>query len=566
MVGEVEKSVFNLIDKNESFIIEAGAGSGKTWTLIQSLLYIINRKGQRLKKENQRIACITYTNVAKDEIIKRIQGNSLVTVSTIHDFLWSNIKSFQKEIKEELINYIGERLDKKRGEISALKSTTTKKYAVLDETIERYEEALNELRSYHGIIAYKDRRSWRKGVISHDEILHIASSLVKKYSALTKIIQDTYPIIFVDEYQDTNSKVIDLLLEYLKPRTSILFGFFGDYMQQIYDDSIGKIDEEKYGLQVIVKKQNYRSSQEVISVLNRIRSDIQQEQTGKTTTGKCLFYYLNDLETDAEKFIQQVVANDLAVEESNIKKLYLTTKSIAIKNGYLELHSLYDGTEGKNKDQILKNKDNRECPFANFLLDVEEIVELYAQLKIQNVLQKISFKINCFRDKITLKKNLEDLDKKTKNESIREIMTFVDEKEIKAIPDALKAYFNKPELQDDFFKHLMDLKYIQVKNLYYTVKETSLFSTNHGTKGAEYDNVACVINDKDWVKYNVNKYLDKTDYGTDRYERTKKLFYVICSRAKHNLAIIVLSELSTDATKEAKTIFGEECFIYNTSS
>lgn len=41
MVSEVEKEIFRYIDNRESFIIEAGAGSGKTWTLVQALKYVI---------------------------------------------------------------------------------------------------------------------------------------------------------------------------------------------------------------------------------------------------------------------------------------------------------------------------------------------------------------------------------------------------------------------------------------------------------------------------------------------------------------------------------------------
>jgi len=76
------------IEKKLSFVVEAGAASGKTYLLIQTLNHLIELQGDNLSLNNQSIICITYTNVAKNEIIKRIEFNDLVNVYTIHEFLW----------------------------------------------------------------------------------------------------------------------------------------------------------------------------------------------------------------------------------------------------------------------------------------------------------------------------------------------------------------------------------------------------------------------------------------------------------------------------------------------
>src|SRR3954468_24601234 len=106
MVGTVSTSlekVIECIEAGKSFIVEAGAGSGKTWTLIERLKQILATKSLMLEKANQKIACITYTNVAKDQIIERIENNPLVLVLTIHEFLWFVMKNNQKELKEEIL-------------------------------------------------------------------------------------------------------------------------------------------------------------------------------------------------------------------------------------------------------------------------------------------------------------------------------------------------------------------------------------------------------------------------------------------------------------------------------
>lgn len=573
MAGRVEEKVFECINKNESFIVEAGAGSGKTWTLVHTLRYIINKYGTCYNKYNQKIACITYTNVGKNEIVNRIQDNPLVCVKTIHDFLWDIVAPFDKELKEELIDYINEKLNNDRIEISKKTRTDTKVYRDLTASILRYSEILEELTKYNGQIYYKEYRNWRKGVITHDDVLYIATKIISKYQVIKKLIQDSYPIILIDEYQDTDKNVALSILENLMPNTSIIFGFFGDYLQQIYGGSIGKIDAEKYGLKVVTKTENFRCSKEVIEILNKLRDDIQQEQAGKPKRGRCFFYYVNDENIDAESFVDSIVKKDFSLnEQDTLKKLYLTTRSVAIKNGYSELHDLYDERESEDKDkrrrkhkeQILKNKDNRDCPFANFLYDIEEIVELYNQNKIQMLLKKIPFEISCFADKEELKKNLDELNIRIEDQKIKDIFDFVIEKRIQNTPDRLKAYLKNLDLQDVFYNTLMSLEYKQFRNLYYTVKDTSPFSTDHGTKGAEFDNVVCIINDRDWTQsYSFNKYLDGTDIGNTRYDKTKNLFYVICSRARYNLAIVFLSELTSTAILRAKELFGKNFIPYN---
>jgi DNA helicase-2/ATP-dependent DNA helicase PcrA len=59
------------IDSNRSFVLEAGAGAGKTESLIRTLEYLIGQRGADLLRRNQRIACITYTNVAVGEIVNQ---------------------------------------------------------------------------------------------------------------------------------------------------------------------------------------------------------------------------------------------------------------------------------------------------------------------------------------------------------------------------------------------------------------------------------------------------------------------------------------------------------------
>lgn len=104
------EEIVTCIDTKQSYVVEAGAGAGKTYALIQTLRHIIQVQGEVLQGKKQKIICITYTNVAKNEIIKRIEYNDLVSVFTIHEFLWKTIKPYQKQLKIELCKLNEQRL------------------------------------------------------------------------------------------------------------------------------------------------------------------------------------------------------------------------------------------------------------------------------------------------------------------------------------------------------------------------------------------------------------------------------------------------------------------------
>jgi DNA helicase-2/ATP-dependent DNA helicase PcrA len=85
---EVEQ-IFVHVKKKENFLLSGGAGSGKTYSLVEVIKKAIE------DNPTSKVACMTYTNAAVKEIEERVNHVNL-NVSTIHDFLWDNIKSFQK--------------------------------------------------------------------------------------------------------------------------------------------------------------------------------------------------------------------------------------------------------------------------------------------------------------------------------------------------------------------------------------------------------------------------------------------------------------------------------------
>ncbi|CCW32089.1 conserved hypothetical protein [Xenorhabdus nematophila F1] len=167
------------IDEGNNFLLSGGAGSGKTYSLVQVI-------GELLRIEPcSFIACITYTNAAVKEIESRISNNRL-SVCTIHDFLWNAIKSYQNELRTVLIKLMdGEAPQIKLGNAIVSKDMFDGKS-----------------------IEYKEFRILEQGIISHDEIIILARSIFNNYPKIQDILRDKFRYILVDEYQDASPYVI----------------------------------------------------------------------------------------------------------------------------------------------------------------------------------------------------------------------------------------------------------------------------------------------------------------------------------------------------------------------
>ena len=70
MARKVINDIKKCLNDKKSFLLEAGAGAGKTYTLIKTIEYLQNQE-----TSNYKILCITYTNIAKDEVLNRLKKN-----------------------------------------------------------------------------------------------------------------------------------------------------------------------------------------------------------------------------------------------------------------------------------------------------------------------------------------------------------------------------------------------------------------------------------------------------------------------------------------------------------
>jgi len=269
----------NCLDSDRSFSVIAGAGSGKTTSLITALKHIRDTKGSELRRDDRRIACITYTNRAVDVISDQIDWDELFFVSTLHSFLWGEVKRFTIDIREALREHIIPKLiEKKQGDDNGGQSkkaiAAREKIVILQADI----ESLDAVSKFD----YNDTNfsNYSEGQLNHDDVIDVAAYLISENEILRRIMGQKYPYIFVDEAQDTFGNVVDALNKLCENDGLPIVGYFGDPMQQIYDKRAGDFTGPENSAS-ITKQENFRCSCKIISFLNAFRTDVEQIPAGK---------------------------------------------------------------------------------------------------------------------------------------------------------------------------------------------------------------------------------------------------------------------------------------------
>jgi len=256
-----------------SFIMKAGAGSGKTTSLIKGLSSVIRMHGDKLRKARQRVACITYTELAAGEIWRDVGSDPLVHVSTIHSFMWLVAKPFQNDIRAWVSGSIAEKLaslEEKKATYGSRVQQRTKDKDTRDlERLRRQSERIAAVKCFR----YGTGSDYAKGILGHGDILKLVPHLIAERPLFRALLARQFPFVFVDESQDTTTEVVEALKTVERePGTPFCLGFFGDPMQQIYATGTGLVEAEPTWAD-IPKPENFRCSTKVLNLANAIRRD-----------------------------------------------------------------------------------------------------------------------------------------------------------------------------------------------------------------------------------------------------------------------------------------------------
>lgn len=587
---EADVSLRTCLDQapKRSFIMVAGAGSGKTTSLVKALAHLGTSKGKDLKRLGQKIACVTYTEVAVGEIREDVGDTPLFHVSTIHSFLWSLVQSFQVDIRQWVTGRITEKIAEAQTKIDNPRTQARTKAKASDE-IARYSRQLTLIAAVPKF-TYGTGAKYESGILGHDDVLKIGPILISSRPLLRTLIVQRFPYIFVDESQDTNPDVV-VALRFLAEANPGRFclGFFGDPMQKIYQAGAGAIAEGENWV-TISKPENFRCPTSVLNVINTIRAEDdglhqvpgQRFENGapvETPAGSAKLFLFPNTGVDRPRCLARVRAWMSEAsgdplwqsdeESGDVRLLVLVHRIAARQLGFEDLFAaLNDNGAPGFKEGLRDGTIWAVRPFMNLILP------LVAAAKAGNEFEVISIlRANCPRlmearlkgQKLAavlgaLKRNVDSLCTMLETGVgiiVRQVLEFIQETELLDLDERFFPYLgdavnsNDDEPEFAALTALLATPAVQMLGYRRYITNESPFETQQGIKGAQFQRVLVVLDDaeSDYNLFSYGKYfglepLSDTDQenlaaGNDSVlGRTRRLFYVCCSRAVRDLAVV----------------------------
>ena len=569
-----------------SFVMVAGAGSGKTTSLIKAIAHLAETRGPALRRAGQQIACITYTEVAVGEISADVGASTLFHISTIHSFLWSVIRPFHPDIAAWVATRIGEKIAERRAHYDKPRTQTKTKARLEQEIVDLEAElaAINEVEKF----VYGTGSSYAEGILGHDDILKLTPACVAAHPLLRQLVAKRFPYIFVDESQDTNQEVVEALRRISGEHPGLCVGFFGDPMQKIYMSGAGAVPLND-GWAEITKPENFRCPASVLGVINAIRApdDGLEQMRGRTITvdgieqsvagTSNLFILPADTERSARlaairQWLAAETGDDLwlsDVREGDVRLLVLVHRMAANRLGFPKLYAALNDRAPMSLSEGLS--DGTAWPLRPL---VQHILPLVVAAQAGDRFTVIStLRSECprleparLRGQATAPvltalqqafDGLVGLLAAGSQATIRDVLTHVRDHELLRLDDRFAMHLVAEPVDDGSsgFENVQAYLTCGVDELwayrrYFT--EESPFATHHGVKGAQFERVLVVIDDEEagFRQYSYGKYLgyvplsDKDEANLAAGEesvldRTRRLFYVCCSRAMKDLAVVV---------------------------
>lgn len=530
---KIDAQIIETLKSGHSFRVEAGAGSGKTYSLNRAIEWIQANKWSDYSRKKQNVVCITYTNAAVDVIAERLAKDSFILPSTIHSFAWNAIKQYQSVLVD---------------------AVTTNPDFLPDEG------DFNKITE----VAYTLGHRYNENGIQylyHDDVLKLFCLLLDN-AKFRRVFADKYPLILIDEYQDSYKPIIDRFVDYFIAKSiGPQFGFFGDAWQTIYQSNkaCGAIEHDN--IDVIKKSSNFRSAPRIVQLLNDIRPDLPQKSAidgfdGEVVVITCEDYngarrtdrnFKGELPPEVLKSrldeIEAKINQDIPNDES-LKILMITHKVLATQQGYEQLLDILgDGLR------------NKEDPFLLFFMNtVEPIYKALCTSNTQLLFDTLDIKrypIIKKSEKVKWQELREQLVEARAQKAIN-VLELVYQTGLIPIPPKLDGYYrlyrDAPEtiyIAEVTIRSFLELEYTQFLAAIDFLYPEAVFSTEHGVKGEEYDNVVFVVS-KGWNQYQFETYApmitghSPVPKGKEAsFERNRNLFYVCCSRSKKRLFLFV---------------------------
>jgi DNA helicase-2/ATP-dependent DNA helicase PcrA len=293
-------------------LIIAGAGTGKTRTLVYRVAHLIERGVPA-----ERILLLTFTRRAAQEMLSRAErlvgGNSKrVHGGTFHATAHRLLRRYGQaaglpkdftimdqgdsedlmQLSRAQLGYAskGKRFPKKETLQYVYSRHLNTGISVEDIVRDSYPQFVDYLEDFGKIYADYTRRKAERNLVDYDDLLLFWAMLLEASPELGKKIAGLYDHILVDEYQDTNVLQARILRGMCKSHSNITV--VGDDAQSIYSfrganfRNILDFPKQFPGATVVALEQNYRSTQPILNVTNTVISRAQERFTKNLWTNR----------------------------------------------------------------------------------------------------------------------------------------------------------------------------------------------------------------------------------------------------------------------------------------
>lgn len=585
-----------------SFLLYAGAGSGKTRSLKDALETFRDDHGSAFRRQGKKIAVITYTNAAAEEIAERVGADPLFPISTIHSFCWQHIGIFHGDIREWL-------LEKLPGDLAELQEKQARKRAGKaandrERKIATLTRRIEWLGTSQRFTYNPNGDNFGRASLSHAEVLKIMAHFIQTKPSMQAILVNRYPFLFIDESQDTNKGLLEVIFSLAAANEGrFAVGLFGDMMQRIYLDGHPGLESlVPDGWARPVKRVNHRSPKRIVTLGNALRAPIDSQSQvvrDDAQTGIVRLFVAPANTPDKQALEREVRERMASVSDDadwhhpgRVKALILEHRMAASRGGFLAMF------EALNQDSRLST-GVRKGELAGLRLFTERVAPLIAAARASDTFTTMSHLRACSpllklstmvgehsaNDPLlparTAVEALLALDSENPATTYLDVLRCVAEHRLFEIPEALQPFL--PQQEDPALEHLdeamrelidamgeidfssgdgvsrdldawrsfIDTPYNQTVPYAEYVADRGPFGTHQGVKGLEFERVLVILDDEEaggnlfsYEKLFGAKPLSDTDRkhiaeGTEGgLIRTRRLLYVTCTRASKSLALL----------------------------
>ncbi len=401
----LSKEQQQFVEAKGKIILSACPGSGKTYALTQKIRHHL----KDWQFTHKGIAALSFTNVASDEVKKQLTSMNCESyinsyphfVGTIDSFFNQNIflrfsylltkTSKKPKIILDDINFPFKYWRRECRQTGCVEEISTFRFGI-DGNTYKNDKQIDCQTNYYGrpCDQYK-KLLMKKGVYFQNDIATLCWHILEKYPDIAEIISSRYPVMLIDEAQDSSKEQMEVLKKIAKVNTDT-FCMVGDPDQAIYqwrgaspDEFIALTHDNSW--KVLYLNENRRSSQHICNATKQFSIQLDNsppniavgEHQNFSKKPELIFYSLSCDNSYIYQYFQKK-CEELEISKNQQSQAVLTRARV---NKGTTINGLWKSVEIKNLAKACyhwhhgsRKKAYRLCEESLFMMLIADISEM----------------------------------------------------------------------------------------------------------------------------------------------------------------------------------------------